>query len=50
MRTDLFTVVLEHFVTETALYADILLPATTAWEHADLYTSYGHYGSSGPTK
>lgn len=43
MRTDLFTVVLEHFVTETALYADILLPATTAWEHADLYTSYGHY-------
>jgi anaerobic selenocysteine-containing dehydrogenase len=42
-REDLFTVVLEHFQTDTADYADYLLPATTFLEHADLYTSYGHY-------
>jgi anaerobic selenocysteine-containing dehydrogenase len=42
-REDLFTVVLEHFQTDTADFADILLPATTFLEHADLYTSYGHY-------
>jgi anaerobic selenocysteine-containing dehydrogenase len=42
-RDDLFTVVLEHFQTDTADYADILLPATTFLEHPDLYTSYGHY-------
>jgi anaerobic selenocysteine-containing dehydrogenase len=42
-RSDLFTVVLEHFQTDTADYADVLLPATTFVEHADLYTSYGHY-------
>lgn len=42
-REDLFTVVLEHFQTDTADYADILLPATTFLEHADLYKSYGHY-------
>ncbi|MCC6507492.1 MAG: molybdopterin-dependent oxidoreductase [Pirellulaceae bacterium] len=42
-REDLFTVVLEHFQTDTADYADILLPATTFLEHADIYTSYGHY-------
>ncbi len=43
MRDDLFTVVLEHFQTDTADYADYLLPATTFLEHADLYSSYGHY-------
>jgi anaerobic selenocysteine-containing dehydrogenase len=42
-RPDLFTVVLEQFQTDTADYADILLPATTFLEHTDLYTSYGHY-------
>ncbi|MFM2066266.1 MAG: hypothetical protein RLZZ584_1175, partial [Pseudomonadota bacterium] len=41
-RDDLFTVVLEHFRTDTADYADILLPATTQLEHLDLHTSYGH--------
>ena len=42
-RADLFTVVLEHFQTDTADYADILLPATTFLEHTDLYLAYGHY-------
>lgn len=42
-REDLFTVVLEHFQTDTADYADILLPATTFLEHPDIYGSYGHY-------
>jgi anaerobic selenocysteine-containing dehydrogenase len=42
-RDSLFTVVLEHFQTDTADYADYLLPATTFLEHADIYTSYGHY-------
>jgi anaerobic selenocysteine-containing dehydrogenase len=42
-RDDLFTVVLEQFQTDTADYADILLPVTTFLEHTDLYTSYGHY-------
>ncbi len=41
-RDDLFTVVLEHFQTDTADYADLLLPATTFLEHPDIYTSYGH--------
>lgn len=41
-REDLFTVVLEHFQTDTADYADILLPATTQLEHADVHASYGH--------
>jgi len=41
-RTDLFTVVLEHFQTDTADYADILLPATTQLEHFDIHRSYGH--------
>src|SRR5580698_2991233 len=40
---DLFTVVLEQFQTDTADYADILLPATTFLEHTDLYFAYGHY-------
>ena len=42
-REDLFTVVLEQFQTDTADYADILLPATTFLEHTDLYFAYGHY-------
>jgi len=42
-RDDLFTVVLEHFQTDTADYADILLPATTQLEHVDVHSSYGHY-------
>ncbi|MEZ0347568.1 MAG: molybdopterin oxidoreductase family protein [Thermus sp.] len=42
-REDLFTVVLEQVMTETAHYADFLLPATFFHEHPDLYTSYGHY-------
>ena len=42
-RDDLFTVVLEHFQTDTADYADIFLPATTFLEHTDLYLAYGHY-------
>lgn len=42
-REDLFTVVLEHFQTDTADYADILLPATTFLEHSDIYSAYGHY-------
>lgn len=42
-REDLFTVVLEQFQTDTADYADIVLPVTTFLEHADLYLSYGHY-------
>lgn len=42
-RGDLFTVVLEHFQTDTADYADFLLPATTFLEHPDLYTAYGHH-------
>ena len=42
-REDLFTVVLEQFQTDTADYADILLPVTTFLEHTDLYFAYGHY-------
>lgn len=42
-REDLFTVVIEQLPTDTAAYADILLPATTFLEHTDLYPSYGHY-------
>ncbi|HSF19471.1 MAG TPA: molybdopterin oxidoreductase family protein [Vicinamibacteria bacterium] len=41
-RDDLFTVVVEHFLTDTARYADIVLPATMATEHADLLIAYGH--------
>ncbi len=41
-REDLFTVVLEHFQTDTADYADYLLPATTQLEHWDVHSSYGH--------
>jgi anaerobic selenocysteine-containing dehydrogenase len=41
-RKDLFTVVLEHFQTDTADYADYILPATTQLEHWDIHTTYGH--------
>ncbi|GAA3149918.1 molybdopterin oxidoreductase family protein [Nonomuraea roseoviolacea subsp. carminata] len=41
-REDLFTVVMEHFPTDTVDYADIVLPATMQIEHADLHAGYGH--------
>lgn len=41
-REDLFTVVMDSFLTDTADYADIVLPATTQLEHLDLHKSYGH--------
>ena len=41
-REDLFTVVLEHFMTDTADLADFVLPATTQLEHLDVHTAYGH--------
>jgi molybdopterin guanine dinucleotide-containing S/N-oxide reductase-like protein len=42
-RDDLFTVVHDQFLTDTCDYADIVLPATTFFEHTDLMPSYGHY-------
>jgi anaerobic selenocysteine-containing dehydrogenase len=42
-REDLFTVVQEHLLTETALYADLVLPGASFLESTDLYRSYGHY-------
>jgi molybdopterin guanine dinucleotide-containing S/N-oxide reductase-like protein len=42
-RSDLFTIVHEQFFTDTTDYADIVLPATTFFEHKDLQTAYGHY-------
>jgi len=42
-REDLFTVVIEQFPTDTADYADLVLPATTQLEHWDLLKPYGHY-------
>ena len=41
-REDLFTVVLEHFQTDTADHADFILPATTQLEHWDVHAAYGH--------
>lgn len=41
-REDLFTVVLEHFMTDTADHADYVLPATTQLEHWDIHAAYGH--------
>jgi anaerobic selenocysteine-containing dehydrogenase len=42
-REDLFTVVLDHFMTDTARYADIVLPATTQLEHFDIVGAWGHH-------
>jgi len=43
LRPDLFTVVHEQFFTDTTDFADIVLPATTFFEHKELQTAYGHY-------
>ena len=42
-REDLFTVVLEQFMTDTAAHADVVLPATTQLEHRDIVFSWGHH-------
>jgi anaerobic selenocysteine-containing dehydrogenase len=42
-RDDLFTVVLEQFMTDTAAHANVVLPATTQLEHLDLVFSWGHH-------
>lgn len=42
MREDLFTVVHDLFETDTARFADIILPATSQLEHVDLHKPYGH--------
>jgi anaerobic selenocysteine-containing dehydrogenase len=42
-REDLFTVVLEQFMTDTAAQADVVLPATTQLEHLDVLFSWGHH-------
>ncbi|ARK30171.1 molybdopterin oxidoreductase family protein [Halalkalibacter krulwichiae] len=42
-REDLFTIVHDLFLTETAEYADLVLPATSAFENLDFYTSYWHH-------
>ena len=43
MRDDLFTVVADHFLTDTAILADIVLPATTQFEHFDVQGAWGHH-------
>src|SRR5208283_2500422 len=43
MRPDLFTVVHEQFFSDTTDCGDIVLPATTFFEHKDLQSAYGHY-------
>jgi anaerobic selenocysteine-containing dehydrogenase len=43
MRGDLFTVVFEQAMTDTASYADVVLPATTFLEHYDVSKGYGAY-------
>ena len=43
MREDLFTVVCDHFLTDTARFADIVLPATTQFEHFDIQGAWGHH-------
>jgi anaerobic selenocysteine-containing dehydrogenase len=42
-RDDLFTVVFEQVMTDTAHYADLVLPATTSMEHLDVYRSFGQF-------
>lgn len=42
-RDDLFTVVIDHFVTDTAAFADIVLPSTTQLEHFDVQGAWGHH-------
>lgn len=42
VREDLFTVVSEQFMTDTAMFADVVLPATTELEHLDVIPSWGH--------
>lgn len=42
-REDLFTVVIEHFVTDTARFADLVLPSTTQLEHFDVQGAWGHH-------
>jgi anaerobic selenocysteine-containing dehydrogenase len=42
-RHDLFTVVLEQFMTDTASHADVVLPVTTQLEHLDIVFSWGHH-------
>lgn len=43
LREDLFTVVIDHFLTDTARHADIVLPATTQFEHVDVQGAWGHH-------
>ena len=43
LRDDLLLVVLDHFLTDTATFADVVLPATTQLEHWDVHKAYGHY-------
>lgn len=42
-REDLFTVSIEHFMTDTARYADVVLPSTTQLEHFDVVGAWGHH-------
>ena len=42
-RDDLLTVVVEHFLTDTARYADVILPSTTQLEHFDIVGAWGHH-------
>ncbi|HEX2891395.1 molybdopterin-dependent oxidoreductase [Vineibacter terrae] len=42
-REDLFTVVVEHFLTDTARFADVVLPSTTQLEHFDVLGAWGHH-------